>query len=353
MGLMIVNPEDSRIETLMSDFNNAATVSATGTHWEDRPDRYNWTTDTRSSALVMKAIIQHDPQNALLPGAVRWLMVARQADAWETTQETAWAVMALTDWMVATQELEADYTFAVRLNEDLLPIEDDTATPENVKEDELLEVQVAELLLDEANRVTFIRSDGTGNLYYTAHVRTFQEVPAVEPASRGIIINRKYHLATDEEEKSISSANVGEEVVVTLTIIAPRNLHYVVVEDPIPAGAEAVDPNLLTTSIIGERPNLSRSDPLSRGWGWWWFSRTEFRDEKVVMYSTYLPSGTYTYTYRLRMGLEGEYNVIPTTANEFYFPEVYGRSSGMLFTINRVVEGEIAANVEEETAVAE
>jgi uncharacterized protein YfaS (alpha-2-macroglobulin family) len=187
--------------------------------------------------------------------------------------------------------------------------------------------------LDEANRLSLIKSDGQGNMYYTAHLTTFQDVPSVEPASRGIIINREYHLASDPDGPTVTTGHVGEEVIVTLTIIAPRNLHYVVVEDPIPAGSEAVNPNLLTTSIIGERPNLSRTDPLSRGWGWWWFSRTEFRDEKVVMYSTYLPRGTYTYTYRLRLGLAGDYNVIPTTGQEFYFPEVYGRSAGMLFTI--------------------
>jgi hypothetical protein len=90
---------------------------------------------------------------------------------------------------------------------------------------------------------------------------------------------------------------------------------------------------LLTTSQLGQRPRLERDDPLSRGWGWWWFSRTEFRDEKVVMYSTYLPRGTYTYRYSVRLGLAGEYNVIPTTGQEFYFPEVYGRGDGMLFTI--------------------
>ena len=49
----------------------------------------------------------------MIPNVVRWLMVARKADDWETTQETAWSVMALTDWMVVTGELHPDYTFAV------------------------------------------------------------------------------------------------------------------------------------------------------------------------------------------------------------------------------------------------
>lgn len=334
MAMMISNPDDERLDVLFSDFVNVAKLSATGTSWpEASRDYYNWTTNTRTTALVLMALIKHDVSNDLLPGAVRWLIVARNADAWETTQETAWVVMSLTDWMVATQELEADYTFNVSLNGNALALEDNTATTENVKDKETLRIAVAELLRDEANRLSFIKSEGTGNLYYTAHLRSFLDVPSIEPVSRGIIVSRQYTLIGDPERRPITSARVNEEVQVTLTIVAPNDLHYVVVEDPIPAGSDAVNPQLLTTSILGQRPTLSRSDPLSRGWGWWWFSRTEFRDEKVVMYATYLPRGTYTYTYTLRMGLAGEYNVIPTIAQEFYFPEVYGRGAGLLFRI--------------------
>ncbi len=43
-------------------------------------------------------------------------MSARKAESWETTQENAWAIMALTDWMAATGELEGDYNWQVKLN---------------------------------------------------------------------------------------------------------------------------------------------------------------------------------------------------------------------------------------------
>ncbi len=338
MTMMLIDPNDSRIEVLMSDFTNAAVLSATGAHWDDRPDYYNWTTNTRTTALILMAMIKSGESTPLLANVVRWMMVARTADAWETTQETAWAVMALTDWMVATGELDADYEFNVRLNGDVLEFEDNTANAGNVKENEQLRVEIGNLLIDEANRLIISKTDGPGNLYYTAHMNSYLKVPEVEAQSRGIIVDRKYYLVDDETRTPIDSAEVGQQVRVEVTIVAPRNLHYVVVEDPIPAGAEAVDPNLLTTSQLGQRPSLDRADPLSRGWGWWWFSRTEFRDEKVVMYSTYLPRGTYTYTYTIRLGLAGEYNVIPTTGQEFYFPEVYGRGDGMLFTIEPASE---------------
>jgi uncharacterized protein YfaS (alpha-2-macroglobulin family) len=57
------------------------------------------------------------------------------------------------------------------------------------------------------------------------------------------------------------------------------------------------------------------------------------RDDKVVLFADYLPAGTYEYTYTFRATQPGEYQVIPTSASEFYFPEVFGRADGRLFVI--------------------
>ena len=119
-----------------------------------------------------------------------------------------------------------------------------------------------------------------------------------------------------------------------MSLVAPNDLYYVVLEDPLPAGAEAVDTSLLTTSVVGEPPTLSPTDPLYYGWGWWWFSNTDLRDEKVVLFARYLPKGTYEYTYTIHASLPGTYQVIPTQAREYYFPEVLGHGDGVVFKIN-------------------
>ena len=58
-----------------------------------------------------------------------------------------------------------------------------------------------------------------------------------------------------------------------------------------------------------------------------------FRDEKVALFATNLPAGTYEYTYQIRAGLDGVYNVLPAHAEEMYFPEVFGRGDGGLFRV--------------------
>ncbi len=319
-----------RTDIILSDLSNSAILSATGVHWEEaEQDYWNWNTNTRTTAIVLDALVKLNPNNNLNPNVVRWLMVARTADAWETTQETAWSLMALTDWMVTTGELNPNYSYSASLNGQTLT--EGQATTDTVRDTVNLKVAVKDLLAQQANELVIGRTEGNGVLYYTAHLKTYLPVPEVKPLNRGIILERRYTLPGSTTP--ITEATVGDLVQVRLTVIVPNSLNYVVIEDPIPAGAEGVNPELKTEQQIGTQPGLESNDPLSTGWGWWWFSNIEFRDEKVALYATYLPAGTYEYQYTIRAGLAGTYNVIPATGQEFYFPEVYGRSAGSIFTI--------------------
>jgi hypothetical protein len=92
--------------------------------------------------------------------------------------------------------------------------------------------------------------------------------------------------------------------------------------------------------VVGQPP----ADPLSligggqnkeSGYGWWYFSHSELRDEKAVLFASYLPKGTYEYTYTVRASIPGEFRVIPAHAEQMYFPEVFGRSDGGLFRVTQ------------------
>ncbi len=335
-AIWLGNPADARLNTLLSDLNNAAILSATGTHWEEsHHDWWAMNTDTRSTAIVLDTFAKLDPDNALIPNAVRWLMVAREVGIWETTQETAWALIALTDWMVETGELDADYDFGLYLNDSETAV--GTATRETVDQGVTAVIPISDLDPDTTNALTIARTDGSGRLYYTAHLQVYLPVESIEPEDRGFIVQRKYTLADCEAQDrrecpEVTEANLGDVIRVDLTIISPHDRYYVVVEDPLPAGAEAVDTGLSTTSLLAMGPSLQRES--SPYWWWWhWYSRSEMRDEKVVLFADALAAGTYEYSYTFRTTLPGDYHVIPTTASEFYFPEVFGRSDGRLFTI--------------------
>ncbi len=337
LALRLLDARDVRVPTLLSDLENAAILSATGAHWEESDyDFWAMNTDTRSTAIVLDALARLDPENGLIPNVVRWLMVARQDGIWETTQETAWALISLTDWMSVTGELNGSYDYAASLNGS--PLWSGTVTPETVGDPVRTSVDVAELLPGVGNLLSVSRGPGPGRLYYTAHLKVYLPASELGALDRGISVSRQYvpvDRPLSENGPEVNTAAVGDVVQVRLTLVAPHDLYYVVVEDPLPAGGEAVDTTLATTSELVPEPGLTRggaNDPWSNWW-WRWYTRSEMRDEKVVLFADYLPRGTYTYQYTFRATQPGAYQVIPTTASEFYFPEVFGRSDGRLFTV--------------------
>ena len=291
-------------------------------------------TNTRSTAIVLRALVRLDPENPLIPNAVRWLMAARRDGHWATTQETAMSLMALTDYLVASGELLADYSYQVSLNGE--EIGSGVVGPENLADPTRLVVEVADLLLDADNEVGLHRKvkgeqTGQGRLWYSMYLRYFLPVDEVRSASSGLTIAREY-FPLEDEGRRVHEAEVGDIIQVKLTIIAPSDLHYLVVEDPLPAGCEALDASLKTTSAVVQRPRLETQDG-ERDSRMWHFSETMLRDEKAVLFANYLPQGIYEYTYLIRAGVAGEFRVIPSQAYEMYFPEVFGHSDGTIFTV--------------------
>jgi len=79
--------------------------------------------------------------------------------------------------------------------------------------------------------------------------------------------------------------------------------------------------------------SADQSQYIGREWGWWYFSNPEVYDDHVRWVTRFVPAGTYELTYYINLLQPGEYQVIPTHAREYYFPEVEGTSAGLKFTI--------------------
>ena len=365
-GLIDDAASKTRIQTLLADITSKAITSGTSTHWEEAwLDTRNMNTDTRTTAIIIDALARLDPKHSLAPNAVRWLMGARQADHWETTQESAWAIMGLTDWMAATGELEGDYTWKVLLNDALMG--QGQVKPATVGEVTTLQADIAKLLADQTNALLIQRGQaadqtGKGQLYYTTHLKTYEPVAQVEPLDRGVIVSREYRLADcglpsadglpqpKPGEKSsaqaecppITGAKVGDVIDVRLNIVAPQQLYYLIVEDPLPAGTEAIDTSLRTTSSTAQGPEVQQVKPGAQGqaaakdWRWnnWWTpTHVDLRDEKTALFATWLEPGSYEFRYQIRASLPGEFLTLPPTAYQMYHPEVWGRGAGGTFTV--------------------
>ncbi|MEJ5310843.1 MAG: Ig-like domain-containing protein [Anaerolineae bacterium] len=340
LALGLQDPTDPRVATLLEDLRADAEITARGAHWESVNTEY-WVTSTRATAMALDALARLAPDDPLIPQATRWIMIARSANRWQTTQETAWSIIALTDVMLATGELQADYAWGAAVNTE--PRAEGQVMPENLREPVEITVPVSELLREWPNAVEISRGEGHGTLYYSANLAIYKPVEQLEAESNGITVQRQYCAVTgtlnalswDEnfaECVPVTSAQPGELVEVRLTLTLPRMRNYLVVEDFYPAGMEPVDPTLNTEVQDGTQPETRR---INTGDVWWWptFDHKELRDERAVFYARQLAAGTYEVRYFLRAAIPGEYRVLPATASEMYFPDVRGRSAGELFTV--------------------
>jgi len=172
-------------------------------------------------------------------------------------------------------------------------------------------------------------------MYYTVRMRSYQDAAAVQPLDQGLALEREYS-AVDTATFSptgelITQAQLGDVVQVRLTLNVPENMQYFVLEDMLPAGLEALDTSLKTVSSAAQDPAL-RPTGTERP-DWWYFTQTQIRDNRVAIFATDLPKGTYHYTYLARASSLGTFQTLPATAYPMYTPEVFGRSAGTRFVV--------------------
>jgi len=183
---------------------------------------------------------------------------------------------------------------------------------------------------------------GPGTFFYL----TVDEVPLdrpTHPDSRGLAVERWYERFADGSP--VVSATAGELVRVRVRITATSERQFVVVDDALPAGLEAVNADLRTTATLSTATpdtiaNLDQDelvDEQSWRWrsGWWWGSWThrELRDDRVVFSAPELLPGTYLLTYLARATTPGTFVRPPAHAEEMYNPAVHGRSDGGVFVV--------------------
>ena len=317
--------------------------SATGVHWEEQaPGWQNMSTPVSISAMVIYALAQHDPGSPLLSDAVRYLMASRTADgAWDTTYGTAWTLMALSEVIKGTGELNSNFGFSAMLNNQ--PIANGQATSEAGPVQASL--PLSQLYPQDPNALLIQRDAGFGRLYYTVGLQVSRAVEDAAPLQNGISIQRSYYSmnanCSGGECVSIPEAISGDAVQARLTLTLENAAYYLVVEDYLPAGAEVLDTSLKTSQqmipgveeSVDEQPLYDSRQPFDQGWGWWYFSSPHNYDERIAWSADYLPAGTYELTYTLNLTQPGEFRVLPAHAWEFYFPEVQGNSAGTIFTI--------------------
>jgi hypothetical protein len=335
MTLHALGGEQERVRTLVGDLQATAIFRTTDAHWEDaRKDYGLMSSDVRSTALALQALVRADPTSMLIPNAVRYLMSLRDEGRWATTQESAVTLMALAEYVVASNELEADYSFRAALDEKLL--REGKVDRGSAGDAISLTLPLSDLKTG-GSQLRLERQGAAGKLYYTLRMRYDQDASEVQPLDQGLAVQREY-LAVDpvtltSTGQLLQEAKVGEVVQVRIRLTVNGSARYLVVEDMLPAGLEALDTSLKTVTSAATGPEMAEADRKGENAYWTVWNEAAIRDNAVAIFATELPSGVYEYTYLARATVPGSYNVLPASAYQMYAPEVFGRTGGGVFLV--------------------
>lgn len=272
---------------------------------------YNDSVETTSAAL--QAYMKTQPKSEIIPMIIKWLVDNREGNRWKSTRDTAFAVLALTDYLKLSGEMNPEYTAKVRIGKSIL--KEWKITRKDIfdygKTIVLNDPEIPEGKFDVS-----IEKDGPGELYYGVSLKYFTKEEDIKGNANGISITRKYYKVKDKGGtkeirtpiKSGDTLKSGDEIEVELTVKSDNNYEYIVMEDYKPAGTEPV------TLISGYA--------WRDGIGY----QREMRDEKVVFFLNYLPQGERKLTYRIRAEVPGSFHAMPTVGYAMYAPKIYSLS---------------------------
>jgi uncharacterized protein YfaS (alpha-2-macroglobulin family) len=299
----------------------------------------------RTTAIVLRALVALEPGHALAPRLARGLLGARQHGRWSSTQEAAWALLALDDYRHASEATAPDFDARVWVGDDPVfsapfrgrkDLEHDTSLP------------MRQVLAHENAALAF-QVAGSGELFYEARLRYARKEMPRDDVDRGFYVRKLVRSVTPEglrdalatlPARSQPQVKAGDLVMVDVILVTPHPREQVVLDDPLPAGLEPVDTSLATTARSldvtdaggdGDEADADESDDdaraAGRAWGFAWYRR-EMHDDRVLTFVEHMPAGMYHYRYLARATTAGKFLVPPTRAECMYDPAVFGRNGG-------------------------
>ncbi|WP_428263157.1 MG2 domain-containing protein [Haliangium sp.] len=300
------------IDTVVNELTQAAVVTGDTAIVPDGAQnlRYYMSSDVRTTAMVLSALLEVAPAHPLIDQLALGLeKQQRPGGGWRNTQDNVYSLVALSDY--ARRAAAGSTTVTITL--DGKPIER--------RRLDGAEVLVLDRDLTELGPGT-LHIDSTDKVRYAVRLSEARVDLGERPEDRGFSVHRRY--LDPATGLPTSRVEAGQLVKVQVEIKTDQPRRYVAVEDPLPAGFEAVNMRLASSdqhAAAQTRPN----------WGW---THTEMRDQRVLGFIDDMRAGTMTLEYLARATLPGRFTAPPARAEEMYAPENYGRSPAEIVTVS-------------------
>jgi uncharacterized protein YfaS (alpha-2-macroglobulin family) len=265
-----------------------------------------------TTALVLRAFASVDPKNALIPALTRGLLSLRQGGRWATTQDAAWALVALAD--VAAEADARPRDFVVRLGGHVV---DQAHLPGSS-----LVAHTGVLAMSTVMNKASLSFESTSGapLFYEAYLKSASADPSVSAFAHGLQVDRTYRVLGADGAPRVGPIHVGDYVLIDLYVASGTARDQVVVDDPLPAGFEPVT-GAFATEARG--PGLRESP----------FNHREFRDDRVVTFMDKLGAETRHFAYRAHATTAGVFHTPAARAECMYAPDLFGRTDAPVVAI--------------------
>ena len=291
-----------------------------------------WSSNERSTAIVLGTYVRGGQDEELVKRMVRWLMKVRKNGRWGNTQENAWAMAALVDFYKKYESEVPDFVANVALGTETLSTATFRGRSTEAQQQKFSMQQIlAKGTPGQQLPLVFTR-EGTGTLYYMLRLRYAANVMRLDALDRGFRVERSYALQSGEAGTSFKA---GDLIEVILRVRNTKERRYVAVNDPLPAGTEPVEAWFATTaSALADQVSQMQSS----GWTWWergGWDYTERHDDRVNVFATRLGEGEHVFKYLVRATTAGTFVAAPTYVEEMYEPEVFGRTATSVVEIKK------------------
>ncbi|MCY4014243.1 MAG: MG2 domain-containing protein [Gammaproteobacteria bacterium] len=284
---------------LYARLNLQGTTMALSTEARDHLWWQMVSTDANAARMLLLAF-DEPGWDADLPQLMRGLFGRQQRGRWDTTVANAWGAVATERFRTSHEAEPVSGASAIRLGE----------SDERVHWIGDQKPQPIVMPWSSAETLT-LDHEGAGMPWSLVALEA--AVPIERPVQRGYRIERTV-TPIRREGRRWRRGDVAE---VTIGVEADRDMTWVVVEDPIPAGA-----TILGGGLGGDSAMLA-DDGLRSGHRWPAFVERTLTSYRA--YYAYVPKGALTLRYRVRYNTAGRFNMPPTRVEAMYAPEMHAQ----------------------------
>jgi uncharacterized protein YfaS (alpha-2-macroglobulin family) len=173
-----------------------------------------------------------------------------------------------------------------------------------------------------------INRNGKGNLYYTASLTYAvpSELQSFRDEGIGVFLSI-YDVDTGEEVDG-TALKSGKTYRARARVSSSRDRTWLALRLPVPSGAEILDAAFVTTASYGDRQEKDGGLPAGSP-----LSHQVIMDNEIQYFWDWFDKGESTVSFLFRGVRRGVYPTPPAQAECMYEPEIFGRSPGLIYTI--------------------